>query len=91
MCARKGFSGKYRMLVHRVWGKVTAGKVTVDIQTRNADRPHIHQQIPLGEKDAVVLFDVQSGRRTEHLGGSADCSSRRRQRCRRTVRPCRGN
>ena len=28
----KGFSGKYRMLVHRVWGNVTAGKVTVDIQ-----------------------------------------------------------
>ena len=65
----KGFSGKYRMLVHRVWGKVTAGKVTVDIQTCNADRPHIHQQIPLGEKDAVVMFDVQSGRRSEHLEG----------------------
>ncbi len=56
------------MLVHRVWGEVTAGKVTVDIRTHNPDRPHIHAQVPLGEKnDAVVLFDVTNGRRAEHL------------------------
>ena len=30
-----GFTGQYRMLVHRVWGTVTAGKVTVDIRTNN--------------------------------------------------------
>ena len=67
MFARKGFSGQYRLLVHRVWGNVTAGKVTVDIQTNNPDRPHIHAQVPLGEKDALVLFDVNNGRRTEQL------------------------
>ena len=37
------------MLVRRVWGKVTAGKVTVDIFTQNAKKPHIHEQIELGE------------------------------------------
>ncbi len=63
----KGFKGQYRLLIHRVWGKVTAGKVTVDIQTNNPDRPHIHAQVPLGEKDALVLFDVNKGRRTEQM------------------------
>ncbi len=62
-----GFTGQYRMLVQRVWGTVTAGKVTVDIRTTNPDRPHIHTQIELGEKDALVLFDVTNGRRAEHL------------------------
>jgi hypothetical protein len=63
----KGFSGQYRLLIHRVWGQVAAGKVTVDIQTNNPDRPHIHAQVPLGEKDALVMFDVTNGRRTEQL------------------------
>ncbi len=63
----KGFSGQYRILIHRVWGKVTAGKVTVDIRTNNPDRPHIHAQVPLGEKDALVLFDVPRGRRADQL------------------------
>ncbi len=62
-----GFNGQYRLLVHRVWGKVTAGKVTVDIRTHNPDRPHIHAQIDLSDKDALVLFDVNNGRRSEHL------------------------
>ncbi len=63
----QGFSGEYRMLVRRVWGKVTAGKVTVDIRTTNSSTPHIRKQIELGERDAVVIFDVQSGRRVEPL------------------------
>ena len=29
----KGFDGKYRMLVRRVWGNVTAGKVNVEVIT----------------------------------------------------------
>ena len=29
----QAFSGQYRILVRRVWGKVTAGKVKVDIYT----------------------------------------------------------
>jgi len=63
----KGFNGSYRMLVHRVWGDVTAGKVTVDIHTANPDRPNIHAQVKLEKKDALVLFEVKQGRRTEML------------------------
>jgi len=63
----KGFNGQYRLLIRRVWGEVTAGKVTVDIRTSNPDRPHIRAQVPLGEKDALVLFDLTNGRRTEQV------------------------
>jgi hypothetical protein len=63
----QGFAGKYRLLVRRVWGNVTAGRVTVDIQTLNPDRPHLHRQITLADKDALVLFDVPNGRRAESL------------------------
>ena len=65
----EGFGGKYRILLRRVWGDVTAGKVTVDIYTnyRSKKQGHLHRQIPLAEKDAVVIFDVPSGRRTESL------------------------
>ena len=65
----QGFSGNYRMLLRRVWGKVTAGKVTVDIVTHAGTKQatRIHKQIPLGEKDAMVLFDLKDGRRQEPL------------------------
>ena len=46
VCPR-AFKGEYRLLIRRVWGSVTAGKVTVDIYTDNPDRPHIHEQIQL--------------------------------------------
>jgi tetratricopeptide (TPR) repeat protein len=67
VCPR-AFKGEYRLLIRRVWGNVTAGKVTVDIYTDNPDRPHIHEQIQLDNKDAVVIFDVLHGRRVEPIG-----------------------
>jgi hypothetical protein len=67
VCPR-AFKGEYRLLIRRVWGNVTAGKVTVDIYTDNPDRPHIHEQIQLDNKDAVVIFDVLHGRRIEPIG-----------------------
>lgn len=65
----EAFSGQYRMLVKRVWGKVTSGKVTVDIYKHyNTDKQdHMRTQIPLGEKDALVVFDLDHGRRKEAL------------------------
>jgi hypothetical protein len=65
----KGFSGRYRMLVRRIWGDVTAGKVTVDVYlNRNTPQEkHIQRQIPLSDKDAMIVFDVEGGRRTEAL------------------------
>ncbi len=65
----RGFSGTYRVLLRRVYGKVSANKVTVDVYThlgtKRAERNH--RQIPLGEKDAVVVFELKDGRRTEPL------------------------
>ncbi len=65
----QGFSGKYEMLMRRVWGKVAGGKVTVDIYTHVGTKQatRIHKQIPLGEKDALVVFDLKDGRRQESL------------------------
>jgi hypothetical protein len=65
----KGFAGKYRVRIRRVWGDVAAGKVTVDVYThlRGGDAQHERQQIELSEKDAMVVFDLNHGRRAEPL------------------------
>ena len=65
----QGFSGQYRMMLRRVWGQVTAGKVSVDVYTnyRDAQQTHTRKQISLGDKDALVEFSLASGRRTEPL------------------------
>jgi hypothetical protein len=65
----EGFSGVYRVLLRNVWGRPTSGKVTIDIYTNYATSKQkvIHKQIDLGEKNAVVLFDVKDGRRKEAL------------------------
>ena len=39
----------------------------MDIHTQNPERGHIHSQVELTDKAAVVLFDVLKGRRSEHL------------------------
>jgi hypothetical protein len=65
----QGFTGEYRLLIRRVWGQVATGKVTVDI-TRHSGAPdmrHDRQQIPLGERDALVPFNLADGRRKEPL------------------------
>src|SRR5690606_13040410 len=65
----QAFSGEYRLLIRRVWGEVAAGKVTVDVITNfgTPEERRIRQQIPLAEKDAMVVFEVPKGRRVEHL------------------------
>jgi hypothetical protein len=65
----QGFSGQYKLRLRRVWGQVATGKVTVDIYTHygTSHMTHIRQQIPLGERDAVVTFDLGNGRRKEPL------------------------
>ena len=68
ICPR-GFSGTYRVRIHRVWGEVAAGKVTVDVylHQRTGEVKHERQQIELGDKDAMVVFDLDNGRRSEPL------------------------
>src|SRR5690606_7446390 len=43
----KGFKGDYKMLVRKVWGDVTAGKITVDVFTNygTANQYHERQQL----------------------------------------------
>ncbi len=65
----QGFAGTYRVRVHRVWGEVTAGKVTVDVYThmRSGEMQHERQQLELSDKDAMVVFDLNHGRRSDPL------------------------
>ncbi len=65
----EAFAGTYRVVIRRVWGKVTAGKVTVDVYAHygTPEEKHMRQQIPLGEQDAMVVFDLDRGRRQEPL------------------------
>jgi hypothetical protein len=65
----QGFAGKYRVRIHRVWGDVTADKVTVDVYRHfGSDQvEHERQQLALTDKDAMVVFDLDRGRRTEPL------------------------
>jgi len=67
-CA-EAFPGQYRLLIRRIWGKPTAGRVTVDIQryVGTERETQLRRQIPLGEKDALVLFDMPAGRRQQSL------------------------
>ena len=68
VCAQ-AFAGQYRMLLRRVFGNVTAGKVNVQI-TMGSGTPrekHIQKVIPLSEKDAMITFSVPDGRRNEPL------------------------
>lgn len=68
VCPR-GFDGEYKVLLRRVWGKVTAGKLTVDVFTNygTKEQVHIQRQIPLRENAAMVVFELENGRRTELL------------------------
>ncbi len=65
----EAFDGTYRVLLRRVWGKVTAGKVTVDVYHHygSEDAMHLRHQIPLGETDQLVVFDLANGRRQDAL------------------------
>ncbi len=65
----QGFAGKYRVRIHRVWGEVAAGKVTVDVYRHlgSDQAEHERRQLELTDKDAMVVFDLDKGRRSEPL------------------------
>src|SRR5262249_46817642 len=77
----KGFAGKYRVRIHRVWGEVAAGKVTVDVYThlRSGEMQHERQQLEIGDKDPVVVFDLNHGRRSEPLESAQLAGAVKRQ------------
>lgn len=65
----KGFDGTYRLLLRRVWGEVTAGKVNVEVCThyRTKDAVRLRKKVPLDNNEALVVFDPEDGRRAEPL------------------------
>ncbi|MEN6406215.1 MAG: hypothetical protein ABFC77_07080, partial [Thermoguttaceae bacterium] len=65
----KGFSGTYRLLVRRVWGTLTSDKVNVEVIThfRGEKTASIRKNISLNKSEAMVIFELADGRRTESL------------------------
>ncbi len=68
-CCPEAFSGDYRVMLRQVWGRIPAGRVTVDVWNHvNTDKEsHFHQVIPLDENSALVTFNLSEGRRKESL------------------------
>ncbi|MCH8044392.1 MAG: VWA domain-containing protein [Planctomycetes bacterium] len=65
----KGFDGRYRMSVRRVWGKVPTGKVRVEVYTHYGakNQTKLVREIAVNGKDAIWEFKLKDGRRTEPL------------------------
>ncbi len=66
VCA-KGFPGRYRAVLRRVWGQPTAGKVRVDVVTHygTPQQKVVSRLVDVGQKDALILFQLDEGRRQE--------------------------
>ncbi len=64
----KGFNGTYRLMMRRIWGQVTTGKVTVEILSHHKKTSSkAKHQVELQEGVNVVSFDLKDGRRIESL------------------------
>ena len=65
----EAFSGDYRVLLRQVWGRIPAGRVTVDVWSHlgSENQQHIQKVIPLDEDGALVSFHLDAGRRQERL------------------------
>jgi hypothetical protein len=78
---QKAFAGTYKVRAHKVWGEVAAGKVTVDVYThlRSGEMQHQRQQLAISDKDAMVVFDLNHGRRSEPLESAQLAGAVKRQ------------
>ncbi len=66
----KAFAGSYRVRIRKVWGKLVAGKVTIDVYKNYGTEQELYerQHDPVTEgSDSVVIFELENGRRTEPL------------------------
>lgn len=77
----EAFDGTYRVLVRRVWGKVTGGKVNVEVihHYRSPNAVVVRKRIPLENDQALVAFDLEGGRRKESLQGHQIANTARTQ------------
>ena len=74
----EAFPGEYRVRIRKIWGHVAADTVTVEIETRNGKK--IRKQIPISDKDALVIFDVEDGRRKVTLNEEMIAAARQWQK-----------
>ena len=65
----EGFAGTYRVMLKRIWGQVTAGKVHVEVVTNLGSEHAVakSETIPLGENPALVILELKEGRRVQKL------------------------
>ena len=65
----KAFSGNYQLLIRRVFGKLTNGKVSVKVHTHLNTKlaKTLEREIPVDSGEALVKFDVADGRRKESI------------------------
>ncbi len=65
----QAFDGRYRVRLRRVWGKPSAGKVTIKTYSKfnTKDVKTFSRTIALGDEDAVALVDLEGGRRKQAL------------------------
>jgi hypothetical protein len=82
----EGFTGRYRLLIRRVWGEVSAGKVSVEITVAKGTdiEQTIRRQIPLTDEPSMVVFEVP-GRRREPLTDHQVATVAKRLEVNRTV------
>jgi hypothetical protein len=67
VCAN-GYAGQYRILIRKVWGEVSGGKVTVNLATDyGTPDEKITQHILPIQQDAVLLTEVKTGHRQEPI------------------------
>lgn len=63
VCAH-GYAGQYRILIRKVWGEVSGGKVTVNLLTDygTPDQKVVQHLVPI-QQDTVLVAEVKSGHR----------------------------
>jgi len=67
VCAN-GYSGQYKILIRKVWGEVSGGKVTVNLATDygTPDEKITQHVLPLLQ-DAILVTEVKNGHRKEPI------------------------
>ena len=67
VCAN-GYAGQYRILIRKVWGEVSGGKVTVNLATDyGTPQEKISQHVLPIQQDAVLVTEVKTGHRQEPI------------------------
>jgi hypothetical protein len=65
----RAFNGSYQVLIRRVFGKLTTGKVSVELDTHfnTSLAKTLEKKVPLDSGEALVKFDLADGRRKESI------------------------